>query len=282
MKHILIYIMMSLYMIPLCAQEYKDTVFLAILARNKAHMLPYYLSCIDKLEYDKRLITIYINTNNNSDETESILRDWSIKNQHIYKQIIFESHEVPDLVDTLPHDWTDQRLKVLGEIRNHSLQIAHLCASDYYFVVDCDNFITPATLQHLIMQRKPIIAPMLRAIPDPTNNYSNFFGEINEDGYFQDDDRYWSVLRRDVIGTIQVPVIHCTYLIDLTYLDKITYVDDTDDYEFIIFSRSARDNGVPQYICNELNFGTIFHCLDSLDIDQEKERIDAYFLKKDK
>jgi hypothetical protein len=132
------------------------------------------------------------------------------------------------------------------------------------------------------MQRKPIIAPMLRAIPDPTNNYSNFFGEINEDGYFQDDDRYWSVLRRDVIGTIQVPVIHCTYLIDLTYLDKITYVDDTDDYEFIIFSRSARDNGVPQYICNELNFGTIFHCLDSLDIDQEKERIDAYFLKKDK
>jgi hypothetical protein len=92
MKHILIYIMMSLYMIPLCAQEYKDTVFLAILARNKAHMLPYYLSCIDKLEYDKRLITIYINTNNNSDETESILRDWSIKNQHIYKQIILLIH----------------------------------------------------------------------------------------------------------------------------------------------------------------------------------------------
>lgn len=80
-------------------QELKDKVFLTILARNKAHMLPYYLLCIDQLDYDKQLMTVYINTNNNSDDTEAILREWAIKNKNVYKEIIFESHCV-DLLST--------------------------------------------------------------------------------------------------------------------------------------------------------------------------------------
>ena len=75
-------------------QELKDTVFLTILARNKAHMLPYYLRCLDELEYDKQLITVYINTNNNVDATEEILREWVDKNKSNYRQILFERHEV--------------------------------------------------------------------------------------------------------------------------------------------------------------------------------------------
>src|SRR5437016_2885352 len=100
-------------------QEPRNTVFLTILARNKAHMLPYFLPCIDNLSYDKQLITIYINTNNNIDATEDMLHAWAEKHKNDYKQIIFESHEVEALsADTISHDWTINRLKVLGAIRN--------------------------------------------------------------------------------------------------------------------------------------------------------------------
>lgn len=258
-------------------QEPQDTVFLTILARNKAHMLPYYLTCIDKLEYDKQLITVYINTNNNSDATEEILQEWAERNKNEYKQILFESHQVKGLSDTLPHDWTTERLQVLGAIRDKSLQIGKVSGCDYYFVVDCDNFITPSTLKHLILQRKSIIAPMLTAIPHTNNDYANFFCSVDRNGYYEHNELYWDIWGRKVIGTIEVPLVHCTYLIDAKYLDKLTYIDDSEQHEFVIFARSARDNDVRQYICNEDTFGTLFHFLSDLTLEQEKEIIDVYF-----
>jgi len=263
-------------------QEPKDTVFLTILARNKAHMLPYYLSCIDKLEYDKQLMTIYINTNNNVDATEEILREWAEKNKKEYKQIIFESHHVKELSEEiLSHDWTPQKLKTLGAIRNKSLQIAKDSQLDYYFVVDCDNFIIPSTLKHLVLKRKPIIAPMLTDIPNIDSLSANFFGAVNEWGYSQDNQLYWSIFYHIIVGTIEVPLVHCTYLIDLKHVDKLTYDDGTGEYEFIVFSRSARQNDVSQYICNEKLFGTSYAVPSKLrsswTLEQEKKSIDAYF-----
>lgn len=37
----------------------EPTVFIAILARNKAHTLPYFLDLIDKLDYPKERIAIW-------------------------------------------------------------------------------------------------------------------------------------------------------------------------------------------------------------------------------
>lgn len=162
------------------------TVLLAILARNKAHVLPHYLKCIDAQQYDKKLITVYINTNNNDDDTEKLLKEWAGSKKGEYKDIVFESHFVKKELSQDPHDWTPTRFKVLAEIRDKSLKKAleHHC--DYYFVVDCDNFITPCTLKELVAKDKPIIAPLLRTIPNTTDLYANFFPDITERGYFKE------------------------------------------------------------------------------------------------
>src|SRR3989304_6473603 len=114
------------------------------------------------------MITIYINTNNNSDKTEDILKMWIQEYENKYMKIDFENHNIKELnnTNTKPHDWNAVRFKRLGEIRNKSLQktIEHNC--DYYFVIDCDNFIIPETLEDLITENKEIIAPMLRAMPE--------------------------------------------------------------------------------------------------------------------
>jgi hypothetical protein len=250
------------------------SVLIAILARNKAHVLPYYLHCIENLDYPKEHIRIYINTNNNADETEEILSSWVKKQRPSYKEIFFESHDIRDLILTQdPHDWNSTRFKVLARIRNKSLEKAKETKSDYYFVVDCDNFIIPSTLQDLISKDKPIIAPMLRAIPEPEDRYSNFFAAVDDWGYYKHDPMYEEILFKRIVGTFSVPVVHCTYLIRSDVFDKVQYSDGSRDYEFVIFSRIARQNYIQQWICNEKEYGTLVHFYTDHTLMQECQRI---------
>lgn len=248
-------------------------VLLAILAKNKAHVLPKFLQCIDNLDYDKKLITVYINTNNNEDNTQEMLESWVKENESKYSSIIFESHEVKEAQSTKPHEWTAERFKVLGGIRNKSMQKTKEYGCDYYFVVDCDNFITPCTLKVLMSKQKPIIAPMLTAAPEKGDCYSNYFCAVTESGYFEGHPDYMKILSHEMRGTFNVPVVHCTYLIQAQYIDQLAYIDETNDYEFVIFSRSARKSGIGQYICNEKDFGFLVHFYDDVSLAEEKERV---------
>jgi hypothetical protein len=258
------------------AQEVENKkVLIAILARNKEHVLPLYLNCIENLDYKKKLITIYINTNNNCDHTQQVLQEWIKKNENQYQKIIFENHEISQTLTTLPHEWWNVgRCKILGMIRQASLQKAQEEKSDFYFVVDCDNFITPCTLKELIKKDKSIIAPMLRAIGSTGDRYSNFFAALGEDGGYVAHPKFDKIRDREWIGTFQVPVVHCTYLIKSEYFNKLSYVDGSDFFEFLIFSKSARNNHIDQYICNEKNFGVLLHFFDDkLTLEEEVKRV---------
>lgn len=257
--------------------ENDKTVLLAILARNKEHVLPKFLSCIDALDYDKKLITVYINTNNNEDKTENMLKSWASKNGNSYREIVFESHTIKDLPDVRPHEWSAPRFKVLGNIRNTSMKKAKEKNCDFYFVVDCDNFITPCTLKELIAKDKPIIAPMLLSIPETSDAYSNYFCAVDDAGYYAEHGDYVKILSKEMKGTFKAPVVHCTYLIKTGCIDKLTYVDGSDDYEFVIFSKSARNNGIDQYICNEKDFGVLTHFHTDVSREEEGKRLSEYF-----
>lgn len=253
-------------------------VFLVILARNQEHFLPRYLKNLENFHYNKKLITVYINTNNNNDNTEEILKEWAKKNKSIYSSIIFESHEIPNLESASGHDWSKQRLKEIGKIRNRSLELAKSSGCDYYFVSDCDNFVAPETLQFLINKNRPIIAPMLYDIPDPKDTNANFYFSVDNKGYFSFDRFYYPIYHRNIRGMIKVPVVHCTYLIKKEYLDRLTYQDGSDDHEFVIFSRSARENNIDQFICNERDFGVQFAFMDKKMTLEEEVKVTKPFL----
>ncbi|MCE5316482.1 MAG: glycosyltransferase family 2 protein [Parachlamydia sp.] len=250
-----------------------QTVLLAILARNKAHLLTDYLTCIERLTYRKKLITVYINTNNNDDNTRQILQGWAKKNRSRYRKIIFDAHDVPALKRTKPHEWNSQRFKVLGKIRNKSLHAALQNQCEFYFVVDCDNFIAPCTLRELVKKNLPIVAPMLRAIPIPNDTYSNFLTKIKVGERTIETNGYFQILRRTKIGTFEVPVVHCTYLVKSEFIPRLSYTDHTGHYEFVIFSRHARQNVVPQYICNEKDFGALLHLGTKLTLAEERTQV---------
>ncbi len=252
-------------------------VFLAILARNKAHYLPRFLKSVENFEYDKKKITLYINTNNNTDETLEVLQEWTNKNKGRYASVIFENHEIDKYEDSPPHVWSPNRLRTIGLIRQRSLEFAKKSDCDFYFVIDVDNFLVPSTLKALVAKDVPIVAPLLYSIPDRNDYGSTFFYAINEWGGYQDHALYWDILNREIIGTFKVPLVHATYLVKKEYLDRVAYVDGTDQMEFMIFAQSARKNGVDQYICNEENFGVQFAFHNRLmSLDDEKSATKSF------
>ncbi|TPJ75281.1 glycosyltransferase [Mesorhizobium sp. B2-5-13] len=246
-------------------------VLIAILAKQKEPALPLYLECIEALDYPKESIVLYIRTNNNTDRTEHILREWVERVGHLYAAVEFDASDVSDRVEQFgEHEWNETRFRVLGRIRNISLRktLQHGC--DFYFVVDVDNFVRPATLRELVALDLPIVAPLLRSISSG-QYYSNYHAEVDANGYYMECDQYGWVLNRHVRGIIEMPLVHCTYLVRADVLIELTYEDATSRYEYVIFADSARKAGVVQYMDNRQVYGYItfgdgqYHVSDGIE-----------------
>jgi len=232
-------------------------VLVAILAKQKEPSLPLYLECIEALDYPKSSIVLYIRTNNNTDRTEQILREWVAQVGHLYADVAFESENVATPVQQFGvHEWNAIRFSVLGRIRNISLRRALEHDCEFYFVADVDNFVRPCTLRELVALNLPIVAPMLRSI-GPGKFYSNYHAEIDANGYYMKCDQYQWILNRWIRGVVEMPVVHCTYLIRADVLNDLTYEDATSRFEYVVFSDSARKSGVPQYLDNRQIYGYI-------------------------
>ena len=176
---------------------------------------------------------------------------------HLYAGVEFDADDVAERVEQYRvHEWNATRFSVLGRIRNVSLRRALEYDCDFYFVADVDNFVRPSTLRELVALNLPIVAPLLRSI-SPSAFYSNFHADIDANGYFKECSQYHWVLSRWVRGVLEMPVVHCTYLIRADVLNELTYEDGSGRHEYVVFCASARNSNVPQYLDNRQVYGYI-------------------------
>lgn len=237
-----------------------DTITIAILAKDKAHTLPLYLKCIEQQTWPAHKTNLYIRTNNNNDKTVEILTAWVEKVRARYAAIYFDKTDVVQPVQKYgQHEWNVERFKVLGKIRQESVDWARSMRS-HYFVVDCDNFIKPHTLEKIAETNLTIVSPFMICyqMQDVKNSlYSNYHAAISEDGYFADCQEYYLLWNQKIKGLIDLPVVHCAYFIRYDVLEKISYDDGTHRYEYVIFSDVARKQKISQYLDNREVYGFI-------------------------
>lgn len=237
-------------------QHEVDTVTIAILAKDKAHTLPEYLQCIENQTWPKNKTNIYIRTNNNTDHTALVLKEWIEKVKDQYLEIFFDASDVPEQVEKYKqHEWNTVRFKVLGGIRQDSARWAQGRRS-HYFVADCDNFIKSDVIESMLKTGLPVVAPFLRQ-DEAATSYSNYHSHIDKNGYFEGEPMYYHIFRQEVTGFIAVPVVHCTYLVRYEVLDAVCYDDESYRYEYVIFSDCLRKKGVQQYLDNRVAYGRI-------------------------
>lgn len=247
------------------APKEDPTVLICILARNKAHLLPLYLKSIESLDYPKDRIHVFINTNDNKDDTYQILLDWSKKLEQEYASIEIEYGHNKALDDdrSLSHSWGSKRVRldILARIRQSSLKKTFERKCQYYFVVDCDNFVLPHTLRDLIACQKPIVAPLLHCIGD--SNLSNFFiTSLTSPVNNEVQDRKIKMKER---GIFPASLVHNTYLIDAKYISRLSYEGREGSFEFANFSVSAKKQGIGQYVCNKRFYGIFLHYFKTVE-----------------
>ena len=229
-------------------------VVLAVLAKDKAHILPIFLDCLLHQDYPKQNIHLYIRTNDNNDSTATVLKEFIHIHGSSYGSVFYNDSDIQPLLKTFgQHEWNAIRFKVLGKIRQESIDYAVKLGADY-FVVDCDNLIRPFTLSRMIGLRNfRVVSPMLES----RTAYSNYHYSVDENGYLKEDDFYHKVLHRDISGVIQVAVVHCTYYIHNNVLKDVSYDDESYRYEYVIFSDTLRKKGIPQNLDNRVSYGFI-------------------------
>lgn len=238
-----------------------------IIAKSKAHILPLYLNSMlaqTILDWDT---VFYIRTNDNKDDTSNILFDWYNKWKWKFKMVFDDSSVDENLKIVDNHDWSTHRFKILGEIRQKSIQFAISEKADY-FMADCDNIIKPHTIESLRSTNLPVVAPLLPA-SDLNSMYANFHSSVDQNGYFQNDDMYSNILYQKYKGVIEVPVVHCTYFIKNGVLPNVIYDDNSGRYEYVIFSESLRNANIPQYIDNRERYGIISFSTDEIGLIEE-------------
>lgn len=250
-------------------------VFLALLVKQKEAVLPLFLESLNDWDYPKENIFIYIRTNNNTDNTKQLLEEWIEEYGDKYKGLIYNSEDVPEKVEKYDvHFWNGERFRVLGKIRQESMNQALLTDCKYYFVVDTDNFLFPETLKELVKLDLPIVAPFLRyavALGENADTpieaakreghmsryYSNYHDKVDDFGSIIPEDLYYKILNQEVRGLIECMCVHCTYLIKREYLSELNYLEQSDRWEYMVFSNSARDKGITQYIDNRTIYGVL-------------------------
>ena len=122
---VLLGIVMISMQISACSQS-TEFITVAILAKDKAHTLPLYLSCLERQSWPASNTYLYIRTNNNNDETAEILSNWIDRVGSKYAKIYFDDTDVAEPVQEFgQHEWNYIRFKVLGDIRQDSVDWAH-------------------------------------------------------------------------------------------------------------------------------------------------------------
>lgn len=254
-----------------------SNIFIAILAKQKEKVLPLFLRSLYELDYPKENISLYVRTNNNTDNTKEILESWLAKHREEYRYVSYDSSDIADAVQEYKvHEWNGVRFRALAKIRQASIDECLKTDCDYYFVIDVDNFLFPETLKDLIQADKSIVAPLLRyavandKYPDTPEDkervgehrcryYSNYHHMVDDYGSIINEPIYYQLLHRvdGYRGIWDVDCVHCTYLIKRRYLDKLSYLEESDRWEYMVFSESARKARVNQYLDNRKIYGIL-------------------------
>ncbi|KAL0280133.1 UNVERIFIED_CONTAM: hypothetical protein PYX00_001518 [Menopon gallinae] len=239
-------------------------IFIAILARNKEHTIPYFLSLLEEQDYPKDRISLWFRSDHNRDSTPIIVKTWVDSVKHLYHSVNLTINEgETDFSDEKsPSHWTKTRFNHVINLREEALNEARRSWADFIMFLDCDIFLTyKHTLEYLVSQEYPVVAPMLKS----NGMFSNFWCGMTSKYYYLRTEDYQPILKRERKGCFHVPMVHSAVMINLNTMvsDRLSFVpSNIPNYkgpvdDIITFAMSANFSGIPLHVCNEEVFGYI-------------------------
>ncbi|XP_012945461.1 procollagen galactosyltransferase 1 [Aplysia californica] len=246
------------------------TVLIATLVRNKEHSLPWFLGLIERLDYPKDRIALWIQSDHNVDNSTAILREWLAAVSKLYHsvEVGIDDKQRGYTDEESPCEWTEKRFSNVIKHRQKALKHARKIWADYLFMIDADVTLeNDRTLQILMEENKLVIGPMLNSSVE--GYYSNFWAGMSDKGYYMRANNYMQIVEREMTGTFPVPMVHTALLVDLRHplSSHLAYSPPPPDYkgprdDIIIFAHSVKALGQTMHVTNTAYFGKVMIPLD--------------------
>ncbi len=247
-------------------------VFVGIVIKNNTGTLPYFLKSIENWDYPKQLLQLNIDVYTDDKDAVGLIHTWIHAQNSRYEGIACHIHQAVDYT----YAYNATKNKKSAQIKNSYLAEAQEGNYEYCFIIESDNFVAPFTLRHLLAKNVEVIAPMLRPIPESDDPCRNFFADITQEGYYKDHPHYYPIAERQNMGTFTVPCVFGSYLIHANSYPRLSFTGVDGEWDFLSFSKNARNKNVLQFICNEREFGSYLHFLR----DMSSAEIKLFALKK--
>jgi FkbM family methyltransferase len=219
-------------------------LFMGLIIKDNVTTIDTFLNKIEGLEYDKSAIQLRLDIINHNPEIAKKVRLWCDSKRARYSSIECKINSLKP-----------------SAIKNSYLSENE--GNEWIFITSSDVFLKSYALRWLTAKNLPVVAPMLRPLPKPNDPHRNFYLNATEYGYYKDHPDYYHVADRKKTGTFRADCVHSAYLISSNYAYKLNF-EDGSAWDFISFSNTARNNKVPQFICNEREFGFFIHSDESV------------------
>lgn len=152
-------------------------VLISILIRNKAHVLPYFFSFLENLNYPKNRVGLFIRSDHNIDNTVQIIDTWLNTTQNDYHTVNkkYKLGNGRRRTEKSETDWPYERLTHVINMKEEALKVARKNWYDFVLFIDADVLLSDKNvLQNLISMDLPVVTPM---ISTSEKTYTNFWYE---------------------------------------------------------------------------------------------------------
>jgi len=217
-------------------------VLLAIFVERPTPFLPQFFNRIAAQQYSKKSIDIFIH----------------FKDEYHTKHVDTFNEKFGKLYNSILIVRPDSKIPE-QQARESAFHEAVRRDVDFIFSIDSIAQLTNAeTLRQLIEQDRPIIAPLLSR---PKKLWSNFWGDIGNDGYYLRSEDYVEIVQRTRTGVWNAPFISDAILVHRSRFSAANipsfYKKDLD--QDMAFCANQRDQGNFMYLSNKDFYGHLIN-----------------------
>ncbi|XP_024871369.1 glycosyltransferase 25 family member-like, partial [Temnothorax curvispinosus] len=132
--YLMVYSVVGLVLLATCNAISKEpTVLIGVLVRNKAHTLPYFLSLLERQDYPKKRISLWIRSDNNVDNSIKILNKWISTRSEMYHSLNVDLNASSTGFEDEKSiaNWSPRRFAHVIDLREQALDYARKIWADF-------------------------------------------------------------------------------------------------------------------------------------------------------
>ena len=128
-------------------------------------------------------------------------------------------------------------------------------AEYYFFISDSSVLTNPNVLYELLEKDKDVISPLIRK---PNEAWSNFWGDLDQKGYYKRSEDYFNLLNRERLGCWNVPYVTGVYLIKRHVLINNDLLEKNNSIDLDMrICHNLREKNILMYMINNNEYGYI-------------------------